>query len=131
MIKVKKQSKNKKCFEKSFASHEKSQFWSNKNGDIKPYDLKSLVLGNVKQLSLEKSGVGKRQAVINPENTVYSIKRFMGRHFDEVETERKTVSYQVVQGPSNDARVRIPQMKTDFTPTGYLSDDPCKVKTRC
>ena len=58
----------------------------------------------------------KRQAVINPENTVYSIKRFMGRHFDEVETERKMVSYQVIQGPSNDARVRIPLMKTDYTP---------------
>jgi molecular chaperone DnaK len=58
----------------------------------------------------------KRQAVINPENTVYSIKRFMGRHFDEVQTEQKMVSYQVIEGPSNDARVRIPVMKTDYTP---------------
>ena len=58
----------------------------------------------------------KRQTVINPENTVYSIKRFMGRRFDEVEIERKMVSYQVVQGPSNDARVRIPVMKADYTP---------------
>ena len=58
----------------------------------------------------------KRQAVINPENTVYSIKRFMGRRYDEVETERKMVSYQVVQGPANDARVKIPQMKADYTP---------------
>src|SRR5512136_683486 len=58
----------------------------------------------------------KRQAVINPENTVYSIKRFMGRRFDEVQTEQKMVSYQVIQGPANDARVKIPVMRTDFTP---------------
>ncbi len=63
----------------------------------------------------------KRQSVINPENTVYSIKRFMGRRFDEVETERKMVSYQVVQGPANDARVRIPIMKTDYTPQDISS----------
>jgi molecular chaperone DnaK len=58
----------------------------------------------------------KRQAVINPENTVYSIKRFMGRRFDEVDTERKMVSYQVIKGPSNDAQVHIPAKNTDFTP---------------
>ncbi|MGE5123875.1 MAG: Hsp70 family protein, partial [Acidobacteriaceae bacterium] len=58
----------------------------------------------------------KRQAVINPENTVYSIKRFMGRRYDEVETERKMVSYQVVPGPADDAQVRIPIQKKDYTP---------------
>ena len=58
----------------------------------------------------------KRQAVINAENTVYSIKRFMGRHYDEVETERNMVSYQVVKGPANDARVKIPIMKREYTP---------------
>src|SRR5258708_30080566 len=58
----------------------------------------------------------KRQAVVNSENTVYSIKRFMGRHFDEVDAERKMVSYDVVKGPSGDARVKIPQTGKTYTP---------------
>ena len=58
----------------------------------------------------------KRQSVINPENTVFSIKRFMGRKFDEVEQERKMVPYQVVKGSAGDARVKIPQNNTTYTP---------------
>ncbi len=58
----------------------------------------------------------KRQSIINPENTVYSIKRFMGRRFDEVQTELKMVSYQVIQGPAGDARVKIPIMRANYTP---------------
>src|SRR5512146_1632397 len=50
----------------------------------------------------------KRQAVIHAENTVYSIKRFMGRRNDEVATERAMVPYEVIAGPNGDARVRIP-----------------------
>jgi molecular chaperone DnaK len=49
--------------------------------------------------------VAKRQAITNSENTVYSIKRFMGRRFDEVQSEIKTVPYKVVAGPHGDARV--------------------------
>jgi molecular chaperone DnaK len=49
--------------------------------------------------------VAKRQAVTNPENTVFSIKRFMGRKFDEVSEEMKMVPYQVVRGANGDARV--------------------------
>src|SRR5262249_39923907 len=44
--------------------------------------------------------VAKRQAITNPENTVYSIKRFMGRRFNEVQSEIKTVPYKVISGPN-------------------------------
>jgi molecular chaperone DnaK len=49
--------------------------------------------------------VAKRQAVTNPENTVFSIKRFMGRKFDEVSEEMKMVPYKVVRAGNGDARV--------------------------
>jgi molecular chaperone DnaK len=58
----------------------------------------------------------KRQAVVNSENTVYSIKRFMGRRYDEVGTERGMVSYPVEAGPSGDARVKIPATNKEYTP---------------
>jgi molecular chaperone DnaK len=51
--------------------------------------------------------VAKRQAITNPENTVFSIKRFMGRRYDEVTEEMKMVPYKVVRGENNDARVEI------------------------
>ena len=51
--------------------------------------------------------VAKRQAVTNPENTVFSVKRFMGRRYDEVTQEIERVSYQVVAGPNQEARIRI------------------------
>ncbi|HHX08356.1 MAG TPA: molecular chaperone DnaK [Chloroflexi bacterium] len=58
----------------------------------------------------------KRQAVVNPENTVSSVKRFMGRRYDEVEQERKIVSFKVIEGPSGDARIEIPVNNQTYTP---------------
>jgi len=58
----------------------------------------------------------KRQAVINPENTIYSIKRFIGRHFGETESERKMVSYDVVKGPTDDVRVKVPITNREYSP---------------
>jgi len=51
--------------------------------------------------------VAKRQAITNPENTVFSIKRFMGRRYEEVNEEMKMVPYKVVRGDNGDARVEI------------------------
>jgi molecular chaperone DnaK len=58
--------------------------------------------------------VAKRQAVLNPENTVFSIKRFMGRRYDEVTDEMKLVPYKVVKGSAQDARVNAGGR--DYTP---------------
>ncbi len=64
-------------------------------------------------VSLTKKGerlvgqLAKRQAALNPENTIYSIKRFIGRKYTEVESERKIVSYDVFKGRNNLAEVKI------------------------
>ena len=71
----------------------------------------------------------KRQAVINSENTVFSIKRFMGRRYDEVETERKMVPYNVIKGPTGDARVRIPINNREYSPQEISAMILTKLKT--
>jgi len=58
--------------------------------------------------------LAKRQAVTNPKDTVFSIKRFMGRRFEEVSTERSEVPYEVIAGANGDVRVKTSQ--GEFTP---------------
>jgi molecular chaperone DnaK len=58
--------------------------------------------------------VAKRQAIINPENTIYSIKRFMGRRWDEVQDELKRVPYKVSRGPNDTLRVVV--RDKEYTP---------------
>ncbi|MDZ7658575.1 molecular chaperone DnaK [Fodinibius sp.] len=78
----------------------------------------------------------KRQAITNPEKTISSIKRFMGRFYDEVEEESKQASYKIVKGDNNTARVQVedrtytPQeisamvlQKMKQTAEEYLGDD--------
>jgi molecular chaperone DnaK len=72
------------------------------------------VVGFTKEGEVLVGQVAKRQAIINPENTVYSIKRFMGRRWDEVQDELKLVPYKVVRGP-NDA-VRVVVRDKEYTP---------------
>ena len=58
----------------------------------------------------------RRQAVTNPRNTVFSIKRFMGRRHSEVDAEEKLVPYDIVGGPDELVRVHVDVERKDFTP---------------
>jgi molecular chaperone DnaK len=65
------------------------------------------VVGFTKDGEILVGQVAKRQAITNPENTVFSIKRFMGRRYDEVLQEIKLVPFKVVKAPNGDARVEV------------------------
>jgi len=60
--------------------------------------------------------VARRQAITNPTNTIFSIKRFMGRKFSEVEGEKKLVPYEVVRGGDDRVQVSVPHAETPFDP---------------
>jgi molecular chaperone DnaK len=70
--------------------------------------------------------VAKRQAITNPERTVFSIKRFMGRRFEEVQDETKLVPYRIVKGPNGDARVAIESK--DYSPPEISAQVLLKLK---
>ena len=73
--------------------------------------------------------LARRQAAVNPENTIYSIKRFMGRKFTEVESERKIVPYEVKPGKDDRVVVHVPAMDKDFTPEEISAMILQKLKT--
>jgi len=58
----------------------------------------------------------KRQAVVNPDNTLYSIKRLIGRRYAETDIERDMLSYEIVEGSSGDARIKVPIADKTYTP---------------
>jgi molecular chaperone DnaK len=58
----------------------------------------------------------KRQATINPENTLYSVKRLIGRDYDETATEREMVPFKVTKGPRSDVRINVGQTGKDYAP---------------
>lgn len=79
-------------------------------------DLCPSVVGFTKSEERLVGQLARRQAVLNPENTVSSIKRFMGHRQDEVQDEGRRVAYSITKGSKGEARVAVPALGKDFTP---------------
>ncbi len=71
----------------------------------------------------------KRQAVTNADNTLYSVKRLIGRNFADTTTEREMLSYKIEKGPSGDPRVQVPVMNRNYTPQEISAMILQKLKT--
>ncbi len=75
--------------------------------------------------------VARNQAVTNPENTVFSVKRFMGRKFDAPETQRTLEQRPVSRDPGAKWGSQGCNGRKRVFPAGNRRDDPCKAKGRC
>ena len=72
--------------------------------------------------------LAKRQAVLNPENTITSIKRFIGRRYDEVELERERIPYKIRRGAHDEVRIYVPALDRELTPEEASADVLRKLK---
>lgn len=73
--------------------------------------------------------LARRQAVVNPESTVFSVKRFIGRRYSEVDRERSRVPYRVVSGTNEQVRISLPNAGKDLTAEEISSMVLAKLKT--
>jgi len=71
----------------------------------------------------------KRQAVVNPDNTLSSVKRLIGRRYSETEIERNMLSYEIVEGPGGDALIHVPIIDKTYTPQEISSMLLAKLKS--
>ena len=80
------------------------------------------VVGFAKDGSRLVGQIAKRQAVTNPENTIFSVKRFMGRKHAEVSDDAKRMPYRMTAASNGD--VRVTAQGKAYAPSGDLGDDP-------
>ena len=73
--------------------------------------------------------LARRQAVMNPENTIYSAKRFIGRRCDEIVDERSSVTFEVTEGKAGEALIKIPESGREVTPEEIASMVVQKLKS--